>query len=50
LGEAAAWPVRGFVTKFRNEFEQAVNKNRISIAPNIAYGKRNTKDDLLFEN
>jgi NADH-quinone oxidoreductase subunit F len=50
LGEAAAWPVRGFVTKFRKEFEGAINVNRNYIAPNIAYGKRNTKEELLFEN
>ncbi|MEI6090991.1 MAG: NADH-quinone oxidoreductase subunit NuoF [bacterium] len=50
LGEAAAWPVRGFVTKFRKEFERAVKDERNYIAPNIAYGKRNTKDDLLFDN
>ncbi len=50
LGEAAAWPVRGFVTKFRKDFESAVSENRNFNAPNIAYGKRNTKEDLLFEN
>jgi NADH-quinone oxidoreductase F subunit len=27
LGEAAAWPVKAFVTKYRGEFEQACNKN-----------------------
>jgi NADH-quinone oxidoreductase subunit F len=27
LGEAAAWPVKAFVTKYRNEFEQACKKN-----------------------
>jgi NADH-quinone oxidoreductase subunit F len=50
LGEAAAWPVRGFATKFRKEFESAVNEKRNYIAPNVAYGKRNTKEELLFDN
>jgi NADH-quinone oxidoreductase subunit F len=50
LGEAAAWPIRGFLTKFRKDFESAVNEKREFIAPNIAYGKRNTKDKLFFEN
>ena len=27
LGEAAAWPVKAFVTKYRSEFEAACNKN-----------------------
>ena len=27
LGEAAAWPVKAFVTKYRNEFEKACGKN-----------------------
>jgi NADH-quinone oxidoreductase subunit F len=27
LGEAAAWPVKAFVTKYRNEFEEACKKN-----------------------
>jgi len=27
LGEAAAWPVKAFVTKFRSEFEKACGKN-----------------------
>ncbi|MBI5323677.1 MAG: NADH-quinone oxidoreductase subunit NuoF [Ignavibacteriae bacterium] len=34
LGDAAAWPVRGFVTKFRDEFEKA-------------HGKRSSADTLL---
>jgi len=27
LGEAAAWPVKAFVTKYRSEFEDACNRN-----------------------
>jgi NADH-quinone oxidoreductase subunit F len=47
LGDAAAWPVRGFVTKFRDEFEKAVKEKRTFIAPNIVHGKRSTADTLL---
>jgi len=48
LGDAAAWPIRGFVTKFRDEFEKAVSSKRTFIAPNIVHGKRNTKETLSF--
>ena len=47
LGDAAAWPVRGFVTKFRDEFEKAVKEKRTFIAPNIVHGKRSSADTLL---
>jgi NADH-quinone oxidoreductase subunit F len=47
LGDAAAWPIRGFITKFRDEFEKAVKEKRTFIAPNIVHGKRNTADTLL---
>ncbi|MCX6153023.1 MAG: NADH-quinone oxidoreductase subunit NuoF [Candidatus Kapabacteria bacterium] len=49
LGDAAAWPVRGFVTKFRDEFEQAISKNKSFIAPNVVHGKRKTASNLVFE-
>jgi NADH-quinone oxidoreductase subunit F len=49
LGDAAAWPVRGFVNKFRAEFEQRVKSNRSFVAPNVVHGRRNTKDKLVFE-
>lgn len=49
LGDAAAWPVRGFVTKFRADFEARVRKNRSFVAPNIVHGRRNTADKLVFE-
>ncbi len=48
LGDAAAWPVRGFVTKFREEFEKAVKKDRSFVAPNVVHGRRNTADTLVF--
>jgi NADH-quinone oxidoreductase subunit F len=50
LGDAAAWPVRGFVMKFRNEFEARVKASRSFIAPNVVHGKRVTSDTLVFEN
>lgn len=49
LGDAAAWPVRGFVTKFRADFEARVRKDRSFVAPNIVHGRRNTADKLLFQ-
>ncbi len=48
LGDAAAWPVRGFVTKFREDFEKAVKKDRSFVAPNVVHGRRNTADTLVF--
>jgi len=49
LGDAAAWPVRGFVTKFRDEFERAVKEKRIFVAPNVVHGKRATAQNLVFD-
>lgn len=49
LGDAAAWPVRGFVVKFREEFEKAVKQNRSFVAPNIVHGKRETPQTLMVE-
>lgn len=46
LGDAAAWPVRGFVTKFRSEFEARVKDSRTYIPPNVVHGKRNTVEQL----
>ncbi len=48
LGDAAAWPVRGFVTKFREDFEKAVQKSRSFVAPNVVHGRKNTADTLVF--
>lgn len=50
LGDAAAWPVRGFVQKFRSEFEARVKQSRSFIAPNIVHGRKITADNLVFEN
>jgi NADH-quinone oxidoreductase subunit F len=48
LGDAAAWPIRGFIKKFRSEFESRLNKERSFIAPNIVHGKRETAENLVF--
>jgi len=47
LGDAAAWPVRGFVTRFREDFEKYVSQSRVFQAPNIVHGRRNSADTLL---
>ncbi|MCX7735736.1 MAG: NADH-quinone oxidoreductase subunit NuoF [Candidatus Kapabacteria bacterium] len=47
LGDAAAWPVRGFVTRFREDFEKYVTQSRVFKAPNIVHGRRNTADTLI---
>ena len=47
LGDAAAWPVRGFVTKFRDEFEKAVREKRTFVPPNIVHSKRSSAETLL---
>lgn len=49
LGDAAAWAVRGFVNKFRSEFEAKVKATRVFQAPNIAHAKRATADTLIYE-
>ncbi|MFP4528093.1 MAG: NADH-quinone oxidoreductase subunit NuoF [Candidatus Kapaibacterium sp.] len=49
LGDAAAWPIRGFVTKFRDEFEQAVKQKRTFRAPNVVHGRRATAEKLVVE-
>jgi len=49
LGDAAAWPIRGFAVKFRGEFEKAVKEKRIFNAHNVVHGKRATKSNLLFD-
>ncbi|MGA2297389.1 MAG: NADH-quinone oxidoreductase subunit NuoF [FCB group bacterium] len=47
LGDAAAWAVRGFVTKFRDEFEKVVKKERTYIPPNIVHSKRSSRESLI---
>jgi NADH-quinone oxidoreductase subunit F len=47
LGDAAAWPVRGFVTKFRDEFEKRVQKELKLVPKNVVHGKVNSKELLV---
>ncbi len=47
LGDACAWPVKGFISKFRAEFEKLVQPSRTFIAPNIVHGRRLTAEYLL---
>jgi NADH-quinone oxidoreductase subunit F len=47
LGDAAAWPVKGFLTKFREDFEKRVKPSREFVAPNIVHGKRRSAQLLI---
>ncbi|MFN8367390.1 MAG: NADH-quinone oxidoreductase subunit NuoF [Candidatus Kapaibacterium sp.] len=47
LGEAAAWPVKGFLRKFRDEFVAKVKPSRSFIPLNVVHGRRETADILL---
>lgn len=47
LGDAAAWPVKGFLKKFRNEFEQRVKPQREFVASNVVHGKRRSASFLI---
>jgi len=42
LGEAAAWPVKFMITRFRDEFEKYVNKNISMPVPNKVHSMRGT--------
>jgi NADH-quinone oxidoreductase subunit F len=46
LGDAAAWPVKGFVTKFRDEFEKSISEHRTYQPKNIVHGRQNTAETL----
>ena len=48
LGDACAWPIKGFIKKFRTDFEKYVKAERTYIAPNAIHSKINTKEDLVF--
>ncbi len=49
LGDAAAWPVKGFVTKFRDEFERSIQQHRRYQPKNIVHGRRRTAEWLAEE-
>lgn len=40
LGDAAAWPVKAFLTKFRDEFEARVKPSRTFVPVNVVHGVR----------
>jgi NADH-quinone oxidoreductase subunit F len=42
LGDAAAWPVKFMITRFRDEFEKYVNKNVSIPVPNKVHSMRGT--------
>jgi NADH-quinone oxidoreductase subunit F len=48
LGDAAAWPVQGFINKFRSEFEARVTKSRNFVPLNIVHGRRESVDSILY--
>ena len=42
LGDAAAWPVKFMITRFRDEFEKYVKKDVVLPVPNKVHSMRNT--------
>ena len=47
LGDAAAWPVKGFIEKFRSEFEARCAPERSFVALNVVHGRRATSTTLV---
>ena len=47
LGEAAAWPVKGFIEKFRSEFEAKTIADRSFVALNVVHGRKATASTLV---
>jgi NADH-quinone oxidoreductase subunit F len=47
LGEAAAWPVKGFIEKFRSEFEARTVPDRSFVSLNVVHGRRATAETLV---
>jgi len=47
LGDAAAWAVRGFVIKFREDFEKYVKMQRTFVVPNAVHGRKNSISQLV---
>ena len=46
LGDACAWPIKGFISKFRDEFEKMVSPSRNYIPLNVIHSKRNSLINL----
>lgn len=47
LGDAAAWPVQGFLRKFWDEFAARVKPRRSFIPLNVVHGRRASRSTLL---
>lgn len=47
LGDAAAWPVQGFLRKFWDEFAARVKPRRTFVPLNVVHGRRATRATLL---
>lgn len=47
LGDAAAWPVKGFIEKFRSEFEARCRQQRSFVSLNVVHGRRATASTLV---
>lgn len=47
LGDAAAWPVQGFLRKFRPEFEARCVPSRNFVSLNVVHGRRATAETLV---
>lgn len=47
LGDAAAWPVKGFIEKFRDEFEARCRQQRSFVSLNVVHGRRSTASKLV---
>jgi NADH-quinone oxidoreductase subunit F len=47
LGDAAAWPVKGFIEKFRDEFEARCKPSRSMVSLNVVHGRRATASTLV---
>lgn len=48
LGEGAAWPVKGFLKKFRSEFEKRAKPSREFFSLNVVHGKEATRNQLIL--
>lgn len=49
LGDAAAWPVKGFIEKFRADFEARCIPDRSFVSLNVVHGRRATASTLVIE-
>lgn len=47
LGDAAAWAVRGFAVKFRDDFIKKIKASRSFVPQNIVHSKRLTSETLI---